>query len=112
MTSIPKTFKTMDPAKREAMLEGQVDILTAEAANRADFLSHMQCPNCAMTPCIPSVNPRQPFGGELLAKTHLKCPNCDLEFDPYTGIQHNVAGVPKDGARVTRAVFGLDNVKK
>lgn len=100
-------FTMMDPTERTQLLEGQVDILTDKVAEESEYLSTLPCPKCGTTHCLPTVDARKPFvDGQILPRRLMHCLNCGLEFEPYTGIQTNVGGVPKGDAQLSKMFLG------
>ncbi len=80
-------FKPMKPEDVRKALEGHENILEEATKRNAEFFKRLSCPSCGGE-VMPVVNARQPFKeGEILPNYLGKCRTCEIEFEPYTGIQ-------------------------
>lgn len=102
-----KAFTMMDEATRQSLLEGVEDCITPELEKEQAFLERIPCPKCATAPCQAIIDSKNIFGGPgVLPKKLLLCHNCGVEFEPHTGIQTNLGGVPKNEQELSRMFLG------
>jgi hypothetical protein len=88
-------FMTLPPDAVRKILEGHQDVLTPAQKEHEVFFRHLSCPSCGGG-VMPIVHPvmnretgqRSPFrAGDVLPNYLAKCKVCEVEFEPYTGIQ-------------------------
>jgi len=80
-------FKTMPKEVILKALEGHENILDKAVEEQQQFFKRLSCPSCGGE-VIAIVNPKQIFKkGALLPNCLAKCKVCEIEFEPYTGIQ-------------------------
>jgi hypothetical protein len=80
-------FKTMPKEVILKTLEGHENILSKAAEEQRQFFKRLSCPSCGGE-VMAIVNARQIFKkGELLPNCLARCRTCEIEFEPYTGIQ-------------------------
>jgi hypothetical protein len=93
-------LKVMDPDIVRSLLEGQPDILTAEAKKEAELYQNANCPMCyekgAEKRMIASKIISGPNGpvvvvspfsnGSLLPQGYAHCIHCNTDFNPRSGV--------------------------
>lgn len=80
-------FKTLPQDVVRKALEGQQNILAPAVEENARYFKRLSCPSCGGE-VMPVVNPLQPFKADSVLPNYLaKCKTCEVEFEPYTGIQ-------------------------
>lgn len=94
-------FKPMDPETIRSLLEGQVDVISAEAKAEEELYNNLSCPVCYEGGCekrllesrvVPGPNGEpvvaaSPFvTGKALPQGYAHCIHCGTDFDPRTGV--------------------------
>jgi hypothetical protein len=88
--------KLLDAEIVKKLLEGEPDILTGKANERAAFYSAQSCPVCGGNALTKVSDSRTIFvPTDPLARYLLKCDNCDCLFDPHSGVQLTIGNVGK-----------------
>ena len=88
-------FKTLPASVIRQALEGHEDIITPKVKEHEEFFRRLRCPSCGgevMAVIHPVMNretgQRSPFrSGNVIPNYLAKCRACNVEFEPYTGIQ-------------------------
>lgn len=79
-------FKEMDPADVLAALEGQKDILTAEADRYAAFYRSHHCPRCK-SELTKEFDGRIAWeAGEIMPRALLRCSICGYLLNPHSNL--------------------------
>ena len=93
-------LKVMDPDIVRSLLEGQPDILSAEAKKEAELYRNANCPLCyekgaekrmlsskiVIGPDGPVVVSSPFTGGSLLPQGYAHCRHCNTDYNPQSGI--------------------------
>ena len=101
-----KAYQTMGSDERRLLVDNEIDVLTEAVQKDQDFLNTISCVKCGTAPCLAKIDAKRPFGGGLLPRRIMQCQNCGLEFEPYTGIQINMGGVPKSDIKMSEMFIG------
>lgn len=92
-------FKPMDQDLARSLIEGQQDVLSAEAKKEEELYRNVACPVCYQTGAEKRIVSTKivhteegpvvvtPFvQGRLLPVSYAHCLHCNTEFDPRTGL--------------------------
>jgi len=93
-------FRPMDPDTIRSLIEGQPDVLSAEAKREAELYQNVNCPMCyergaekKMFPSKIVVGPEGPkvitspfSNGSLLPQGYAHCTHCNTDFNPHSGV--------------------------
>ena len=80
------TLKALPPGIANMLCEGETDILTPRAINRAYAITAHPCPRCGGE-MKQSLNPAFVFtSDEPLPRTVAECGDCGHTYDPHNGI--------------------------